>query len=75
MRRLFDMLNNTAVEWYNWNIHFNVYFFSGTTLFSLPSPSNFSQLGGDMRKVKDDKADTPDVPKNLDEGDIAVMKT
>lgn len=32
-------------------------------------------LGGDMRKVKDDKADTPDVPKNLDEGDIAVMKT
>ena len=28
-----------------------------------------------MRKVKDDKADTPDVPKNLDEGDIAVMKT
>ena len=29
-----------------------------------------------MRQVKgDDKADAPDVHKNLDEGDIAVMKT
>lgn len=29
-----------------------------------------------MRKVRDDKADTSkDVPKNLDEGDIAVMKS
>jgi len=28
-----------------------------------------------MRKVKDDKADEPELQKNLDEGDIAVMKT
>jgi len=28
-----------------------------------------------MRRVKDDKADTAEAPKNLDEGDIAVMKT
>lgn len=32
-------------------------------------------LGADMRKVKDDKADAPEAPKNLDAGDIAVMKT
>jgi len=28
-----------------------------------------------MRRVKDDKADAAEAPKNLDEGDIAVMKT
>jgi len=32
-------------------------------------------LGSDMRKVTDDKADAAEAPKNLDEGDIAVMKT
>eukprot|EP00039_Didymoeca_costata_P024551 m.10637 g.10637 ORF g.10637 m.10637 type:complete len:438 (+) comp4299_c0_seq1:146-1459(+) len=32
-------------------------------------------LGSDMRKVKDDKADEKEAPKNLDAGDIAVMKT
>eukprot|EP00041_Stephanoeca_diplocostata_P008566 m.126726 g.126726 ORF g.126726 m.126726 type:complete len:437 (+) comp17386_c0_seq4:71-1381(+) len=31
-------------------------------------------LGDDMRKVKDDTAEV-EVPKNLDEGDIAVMKS
>lgn len=28
-----------------------------------------------MRKVKEDSGDKEDVPKNLDEGDIAVMKS
>jgi len=32
-------------------------------------------LGSDMRNVLDDKADKPELHQNLDEGDIAVMKS
>eukprot|EP00040_Diaphanoeca_grandis_P035521 m.223631 g.223631 ORF g.223631 m.223631 type:complete len:438 (-) comp33408_c0_seq4:534-1847(-) len=32
-------------------------------------------LGSDMRNVVDDKADVPELHQNLDEGDIAVMKS